>query len=87
MIETALMSSTDDVQKAFDNLFATLESEEFKTQMKSDFESAQAEFSKIAQDPLKYKTITVPQRDTKFCKFHNRQDIGLMNKKKRKLEL
>ena len=29
--------------------------------MKSDFESAQAEFSKIAQDPLKYKTITVPQ--------------------------
>ena len=32
--------------------------------MKSDFESAQAEFSKIAQDPLKYKTITVPQRDT-----------------------
>ena len=56
--------STDDVQKAFDNLFATLESEEFKTQMKSDFESAQAEFDKIAQDPLKYKTITAPQRDT-----------------------
>ena len=61
---TAVGVSTDDVQKAFDNLFATLESEEFKTQMKSDFESAQAEFSKIAQDPLKYKTITVPQRDT-----------------------
>ena len=61
---TAAGVSTDDVQKAFDNLFATLESEEFKTQMKSDFESAQAEFSKIAQDPLKYKTITVPQRDT-----------------------
>ena len=56
--------STDDVQKAFDNLFATLESEEFKTQMKSDFESAQTEFDKIAQDPLKYKTITAPQRDT-----------------------
>ena len=58
---TAAGVSTDGVQKAFDNLFATLESEEFKTQMKSDFESAQAEFSKIAQDPLKYKTITVPQ--------------------------
>ena len=70
---TAAGVSTDDVQKAFDNLFATLESEEFKTQMKSDFESAQAEFSKIAQDPLKYKTITVPQRKRKFCKFHNRQ--------------
>ena len=62
--KTAAGVSTDDVQKAFDNLFATLESEEFKTQMKSDFESAQAEFSKIAQDPLKYKTITAPQRDT-----------------------
>ena len=59
--KTAAGVSTDDIQKAFDNLFATLESEEFKTQMKSDFESAQAEFSKIAQDPLKYKTITVPQ--------------------------
>ena len=59
------MFQTDDVQKAFDNLFATLESEEFKTQMKSDFESAQAEFSKIRiQDPLKYKTITVPQGNT-----------------------
>ena len=62
--KTAAGVSTDDVQKAFDNLFATLESEEFKTQMKSDFESAQAEFDKIAQDPLKYKTITAPQRDT-----------------------
>ena len=59
--KTAAGVSTDDIQKAFDNLFATLESEEFKTQMKSDFESAQAEFSKIAQDPLKYKTITIPQ--------------------------
>ena len=62
--KTAAGVSTDDVQKAFDNLFATLESEEFKTQMKSDFESAQTEFDKIAQDPLKYKTITAPQRDT-----------------------
>ena len=62
--KTAAGVSTDGVQKAFDNLFATLKSEEFKTQMKSDFESAQAEFDKIAQDPLKYKTITAPQRDT-----------------------
>ena len=62
--KTAAGVSTDDVQKAFDTLFATLESEEFKAQMKSDFETAKTEFDKIAQDPLKYKTITVPQRDT-----------------------
>ena len=55
--------STDDVQKQFDTLIATLESEEFKTQMESDFAAAKAESSKIAQDPLKYKTITVPQGD------------------------
>tara|TARA_B100000085_G_C18365477_1_gene440064 strand:- start:81 stop:761 length:681 start_codon:yes stop_codon:yes gene_type:complete len=31
--------------------------------MESDFAAAKAESSKIAQDPLKYKTITVPQGD------------------------
>ena len=56
--------STDDVQKQFDTLIATLESEEFKTQMESDFAAAKAEYNKIAQDPLKYKTITVPQGNT-----------------------
>ena len=58
---TAAGVSTDDVQKQFDTLIATLESEEFKTQMNNDFTAAKAEYNKIAQDPLKYKTITVPQ--------------------------
>jgi len=62
--KTAAGVSTDDVQKAFDTLIATVQSEEFKTQMESDFETAKTEFDKIAQDPLKYKTITVPQGDT-----------------------
>ena len=61
--KTAAGVSTDDVQKAFDTLIATVQSEEFKTQMESDFETAKAEYDKIAQDPLKYKTITVPQGD------------------------
>ena len=56
--------STDDVQNQFDTLIATLESEEFKTQMNNDFTAAKAEYNKIAQDPLKYKTITVPQGNT-----------------------
>ena len=60
---TAAGVSTDDVQKQFDTLIATVESEEFKTQMNNDFATAKTEYSKIAQDPLKYKTITVPQGD------------------------
>jgi len=61
---TAAGVSTDDVQKAFDTLIATVESEEFKTRMESDFAAAKAEYSKIAQDPLKSTTITVPQGNT-----------------------
>jgi len=61
---TAAGVSTDDVQKAFDTLIATVESEEFKTQMNNDFTAAKAEYSKIAQDPLKSTTITVPQGNT-----------------------
>ena len=61
---TAVGVSTDDVQKAFDTLIATVESEEFKTRMESDFAAAKAEYSKIAQDPLKSTTITVPQGNT-----------------------
>ena len=61
---TAAGVSTDDVQKQFDTLIATLESEEFKTQMNNDFAAAKSEYNKIAQDPLKYKTITVPQGNT-----------------------
>ena len=56
-------ASTDDIQKQFDTLIATVESEEFKTQMESDFAAAKAEYNKIAQDPQKYKTITVSQGD------------------------
>ena len=61
---TAAGVSTDDVQKQFDTLIATVESEEFKTRMESDFAAAKAEYSKIAQDPLKSTTITVPQGNT-----------------------
>jgi len=61
---TAAGVSTDDVQKQFDTLIATVESEEFKTQMNNDFATAKTEYSKIAQDPLKYKSITVPQTNT-----------------------
>ena len=56
-------ASTDDIQKQFDTLIATIESEEFKSRMNNDFTAAKAEYDKIAQDPQKYKTITVPQGD------------------------
>ena len=55
--------------------------------MKSDFESAQAEFSKIAQDPLKYKTITVPQRDTSSVSSTTDKTPMAVEQEERNLEL
>jgi len=52
---------SDDIDNAFSTLTSTLQSKEFKEQMAKDFATAKAEYAKIAQDPLKYKTITVPQ--------------------------
>ena len=52
---------SDGIDNAFSKLTSTLQSDEFKEQMAKDFATAKAEYAKIAQDPLKYKTITVPQ--------------------------
>ena len=42
----------------------TVEDEEFKTRRESDFAAEKAEYAKIAQDPVKSTTITVPQGNT-----------------------
>lgn len=52
---------SDGIDNAFSKLTSTLQSDEFKEQMAKDFATAKAEYAKVAQDPLKYKTITVPQ--------------------------
>ena len=55
---------SDGIDNAFSQLTSTLQSDEFKEQMDKDFAAAKVEYAKIAQDPLKYKTITVPQGNT-----------------------
>ena len=55
---------SDDIDNAFSTLTSTLQSDEFKEQMTKDFAAAKAEYAKIAQDPLKSTTITVPQGNT-----------------------
>ena len=52
---------SDGIDNAFSKHTSTLQSDEFKEQMNKDFATAKAEYAKIAQDPLKYKTIIVPQ--------------------------
>ena len=61
---TAAGIPSDGIDNAFSKLTSTLQSDEFKEQMTKDFAAAKAEYAKIAQDPLKSTTITVPQGNT-----------------------